>query len=80
MATEVAKEKDTTGFGQRLRALREARGLSQAGLGELCSPAMTYQNIARLERSDRTPSWDTVLRLADALQVSTEEFRAKGEQ
>lgn len=75
MVTAVAKEKDTTGFGPRLRTLREARELSQHALGERCEPAMSYQTIARLERSDRTPSWETVLRLAKALGVATDEFR-----
>ena len=76
MVTLVAKQKnDTTGFGQRLRALRQARGLSQEALGDLCVPRMRYQSLARLERSEQTPSWDTVLRLAAALGVSTDEFK-----
>jgi transcriptional regulator with XRE-family HTH domain len=79
LVESVAKEKDTTGFGARLKALREAKGLSQEALGALCKPPMRHQAIARLERSDRTPSWNTVLRLADALEVSTEDFRPEDE-
>ncbi len=80
MATAVAKDqKDSTGFGPRLKALRESRSLSQQGLGDLCEPKMTYQTIARLERGGRTPSWDTVIRLAKALDVTPDEFLPKEE-
>jgi transcriptional regulator with XRE-family HTH domain len=71
---DVAKDKDTTGFGQRLRELREARGLSQDALGKLCQPSMRYQAIARLERSEQSPTWPTVLKLATALGVEPNDF------
>ncbi len=71
----MAKEKDTTGFGERLKALRTAKGLSQSALGELCDPVMSYQAVARLERADRTPSWETVLKLAAALGCEPNDFR-----
>jgi transcriptional regulator with XRE-family HTH domain len=70
----VAEKKDTTGFGVRLKALREARELSQAALGKLCDPVMSYQDLARLERGERSPSWATVLRLAKALGVTPDAF------
>ena len=79
MISIVAKEKDTTGFGKRLRALREAKELSQEALGRLCEPPMSYQEVARFERGDRTPSWETVLRLAKALGVTTAAFEADSE-
>jgi transcriptional regulator with XRE-family HTH domain len=79
LVTDVAKEKDTTGFGKRLRALREKKGLSQAGLGNLCDPAMSYQDLARLERGERTPTWPTVLKLAKALGVTPDSFLAEEE-
>ena len=70
----VAKEQDKTGFGKRLRAIREERELSQAALGKLCDPPMSYQDLARLERGERTPSWATVLKIAKALKVGPEVF------
>ncbi|VTR92522.1 xre family transcriptional regulator : : HTH_31 [Gemmata massiliana] len=77
MVTTLAKEKDQTGFGLRLKTLRDAKGLSQEALGELCNPKMRGQAIARLEGSGRTPSWETVIRLAKALNVPTDEFLPK---
>lgn len=69
----VAEKKETSGFGRRLRELRDAAELSQAQLGERAG--MAYQAIARLERGDREPTWPTVLKLAEALGVPTDEFR-----
>lgn len=72
MVRILEEKKDTTGFGKRLRAIRAEKGLTQESLGQLAG--MRYQVVARLERGDRTPSWETVLKLAKALGVSTEEF------
>jgi transcriptional regulator with XRE-family HTH domain len=36
---------------------------------------MLYQDISRLERGVRTPSWETLLKLADALSASLDDFR-----
>lgn len=71
----VAKRKDIDpAFGRRLRELRDAAGLTQADLGE--KAGMLPGVIARLERAEREPGWGTVLKLAQALGVSTDEFRA----
>lgn len=66
------KGRDTTGFGPRLRTIREQKGLTQKALGE--KAGMLYQVIARLERGARTPSWETVLKLAEALRVEPNDF------
>jgi transcriptional regulator with XRE-family HTH domain len=79
LVNDVAKEKDVTGFGKRLKALREARELSQSALGKMCEPPMGYQDIARLERGSHTPSWATVIRICAALEISPEEFLPEGE-
>lgn len=72
----VAKQKrKQTAFGLRLRALREAAGLSQSQLGERADPPLSYQTIARYERGAVEPTWPTVLAIADALGVSTDEFK-----
>lgn len=59
-------------FGKRLRELREAHGSTQAALAE--AAGMVPNALARLERGERQPSWDAVLRLAAALGVGVEEF------
>ena len=50
VAKRRKKDIDPT-FGRRLRALREAKGWTQAQLGE--KVGMMFQNIARLEREVR---------------------------
>jgi transcriptional regulator with XRE-family HTH domain len=68
----MAKKKPT-GFGTRLRELREAAGLSQAQLAE--AAGLHLHGVTKLEQGHREPSWATVTALADGLGVSTEEFR-----
>jgi transcriptional regulator with XRE-family HTH domain len=59
-------------FAGRLRELREAAGLTQ---GELARQANSKVNtIARLERGERKPTWETVVALAAALGVPTDTF------
>jgi transcriptional regulator with XRE-family HTH domain len=64
---------DTDRFAGRLREIREGAGLTQQQLAERAG--MTKDGIAQLEQGRRKPSWETVLALSDALQVSCEQFR-----
>lgn len=78
MVADLAKDKrDTTGFGARLKALREAAGLTQQQLADLVG--MKAQNVTRLETGGREPAWETVIRLAKALKVSTDDFLPEDE-
>ena len=62
-------------FGDRLRLLREERGLTRVQLA--AAAGLTRQGVQRLEVGERAnPSWDTVCRLAAALDVSLDAFRA----
>lgn len=61
-------------LGRRVRALRDERGLTLAQLGE--KAGMGYQEIARIERGEREPTWSTALKLADALGVPLDDLRA----
>lgn len=54
-------------FGRHLRALREDKGLSQQELAYRTELDRTY--ISMLERGLRQPSLETVLRLAEALDM-----------
>jgi transcriptional regulator with XRE-family HTH domain len=58
-------------FADRLRALREARGLSQYELAK--RSGLSKQTLSRLEM-DTVPSWPTVQALARALGVSVAAF------
>jgi transcriptional regulator with XRE-family HTH domain len=59
-------------FAGRLRELREAANLTQQQLAE--RSGMTVRTITQLECGGSRPSWETVLALAEVLQVELEEF------
>jgi transcriptional regulator with XRE-family HTH domain len=59
-------------FAERLRALREARGMSQRELARRAHVTVTY--IPRLENSGAAPGIDLVERLADSLGVHVMEL------
>lgn len=54
-------------FGQRVRTLRQARGLSQEELAELAGIHRTY--VSSLERGQRNVGLDNILAIAFALCV-----------
>jgi transcriptional regulator with XRE-family HTH domain len=59
-------------FADRLKALRAAAGISQQELAD--KAGMHRFGVAKLERGERKPTWDTVQALAKALGVSCEAF------
>jgi transcriptional regulator with XRE-family HTH domain len=59
-------------FAGRLRELREEAGLSQKELADHAH--LTIDGVSRLERGDRSPSWETVVALAEALAVDCTAF------
>jgi excisionase family DNA binding protein len=63
---------DRPRIGMRLRALREAAGLTQLQLA--AASGLTHEAISRLERGQRAASPETVRRLAQALGVAPERF------
>lgn len=63
----MSKPKLNQQFGDRIRELRIARGLSQEDLGELCDLDRTY--ISSLERGHRNVSLNNIAALAIALQI-----------
>jgi transcriptional regulator with XRE-family HTH domain len=58
----------TQRFGQRIRELRQERGLSQEGLAERCGLDRTY--ISGIERGLRNVALRNIEALAHALGVS----------
>jgi len=68
------RERISTGFGERLRAIREKKGLTLAAVGE--AAGLHFQAIARLERGEVEPTWPTVLKLAEALKVPVGKFHS----
>jgi transcriptional regulator with XRE-family HTH domain len=65
----------TEGFAQRLHSLRKARDLSQSQLGERAG--LHYTHIGRFERGTSRPGGDTLKRLADSLDT-TSDFLLEG--
>src|SRR5262249_48891626 len=63
-----------TGFKDRLRALRQAAGLTQEGLSRLAG--CHVMTITKLERGTQEPAWPLVLALAKALGVECTAFQA----
>lgn len=58
--------------GQRIRALRQDRAMSQSRLAQLLET--TQPNISGLERGTRSLTVHQVVRIAKALHVSTDEI------
>jgi transcriptional regulator with XRE-family HTH domain len=59
-------------FGRKLRKMREDNGLTPAQLAEMAG--LHLQALSKLERGEREPRWSTVVALARAFGVSTDEF------
>lgn len=54
-------------FALRLRTLRQAQGISQEALADLCGLHRTY--IGSVERGERNISIDNIARIAESLGV-----------
>jgi transcriptional regulator with XRE-family HTH domain len=63
-------------LGERIKALREAKGWSQEVLAERASIQRSY--IADLERGSRNPSVRTLVKLANAFRVSLRDLFDEG--
>ena len=68
----IKPEKIQKQFGERLRSLRLAKGLSQEALAHLCELDRTY--IGSVERGERNISLINIHLLAAALEVPVSEF------
>ncbi len=62
-------------FAQRLRQIRQIRGLSQEELADIAGLHRTY--VGSVERSERNISIDNMERLATALEVDITELLRK---
>lgn len=65
-------------FGDRLKATREARGLSQADLAE--RSGLQSSAVSHFENGRRAPSFDNLKKLADALSVSIDYLLGRVEE
>lgn len=65
-------------FGNRLKQLREAAGLTQEGLARVAG--LSTSAVARIEQRGKDPAWSTVQRLARALGVGVAEFETEDDE
>lgn len=57
-------------LGRRIAQLRRERGMSQADLALRLKFTPTPQWVSQLERGTRSPTLDTLCKVADALEVT----------
>lgn len=61
----------TAAVGKRIKAAREAAGMTQKQLAEKLGVSDTY--VSQYERGKRNPKWYTLMNIADALGVTLNE-------
>lgn len=66
---------DMADFAERLRTLRSQRNLTQVRLAQLLGVSPRVYN--RWETSDAVPHFDTIVQIAEALQVSLDELAGR---
>lgn len=66
----MSTSSDPTVFADRLRTAREGKGLSQAQLAE--RSGLQPSAVSHFEKGRRSPSFDNLRALSDALGVSTD--------
>lgn len=66
---------DMSAFSQRLKLLRSARNITQTRLAQLLEVDPRVYN--RWERGLATPQFDTVIKIADILQISLDELAGR---
>lgn len=59
-------------MGTLIRSRREALGLTLYELGQQCG--LSESELSRLEREERQPRFETVMKIAQALGVSAQDF------
>jgi transcriptional regulator with XRE-family HTH domain len=72
LAVVEEKQEILIKFGNRVRELRKAKGLSQEAFASLCGLDRTY--ISGIERGVRNISLNNLFVLAKALQISVSEL------
>ena len=63
-----------TTVGEKIRAARKAKQLTQKQLGELCDPVIAEPTIRRYELGKLNPKFETLSKIAKALQVPVTDF------
>lgn len=59
-------------FARRIRSLRERQGITQEDFASRCGISVSFASL--LERGERSPSYETMLQIADALDIPLSEL------
>ena len=59
-------------LGQRIRAIRKAKGWTQEVLGSKAD--ISYKFVGEIERGQQNPSFDTLVKIADAMGIELSEL------
>ncbi len=70
-------ELDMSAFAERLKLLRKSRSITQARLAKLLE--IDPRAYSRWERGDNVPHVDTLVKIADILQVTLDELVGRSE-
>lgn len=68
----------STVFQERLKTLRERRGISRKTLSELCG--LSKNTVARYERGERIPKLSDAVLIADFFEVSLDYLTGRSDQ
>ncbi len=63
-------------LGKRTRALRERKGMTQEQFADRCGISVSFASL--LERGERSPSYETLVQMADALGVGLADLFREG--
>ncbi len=76
MSEDVREELSLLSLGRRVRSLREGLRLTQEEFAKRCGISVSFASL--LERGERSPSYDTLLTIARALEVPVAELFREG--
>jgi|SRR6266850_1916232 len=76
MSRPIVREPVPEKLAENLRKLRETRNLTQAQLGKRAG--MAAASVSHFETGQRAPSLDSLVKLADALEVSVDTLLGRG--
>lgn len=65
-------------IGQKIKLIRKSKKLTQEELGNLCG--LSYKFIGEIERGAVNPSMDSIVLIAEALNVTMSDFFAKDKE
>jgi len=76
VTTDRAERESLEALGRRVRGLREALRLTQEEFARRCGISVSFASL--LERGERSPSYDTLLTIARALEVPVADLFREG--